>query len=76
MRRLSTPDRVSYGADTIVWWLLPYDDPATGKHFDFEWKAAINNRNDDGTDCPFLSNRVVWEVFNDLASVYPNISAE
>lgn len=22
-----------------VYWILPYDDPITGKHFDFEWRA-------------------------------------
>lgn len=27
-----------------VWWYLPYDDPKTGKHFDFEWEASISSR--------------------------------
>ena len=24
-----------------MWWFLPYDDPRTGKHFDFEWEDRI-----------------------------------
>lgn len=48
-----------------VWWYLPYDDPATGKHFDFEWMATIENRIRNG-NCPFLTGKAVWPGFNDL----------
>lgn len=51
-----------------VWWLLSYDDPKTGKHFDFEWQSTIASRTSDerGGGCPYLSNRAVWSGFNDL----------
>ena len=30
------PMDVTYGSKKKVWWYLPYDDPKTKKHFDFE----------------------------------------
>ena len=54
---------------------MPYDDPVTGEHFDFEWKAAIASRTS-GAGCPFLSSRAVWPGFNDLATVNPELAAQ
>lgn len=51
-----------------VWWIYPYDDPVSGKHFDFEWKARITNRVQDNGGCPFLSGNAVWVGYNDLPS--------
>jgi len=31
------PTDVTKGYDKKAWWLFPYDDLRTGKHFDFEW---------------------------------------
>lgn len=42
------------GSREKVWWYLPYDDPKTGKHFNFEWQAVILNRNR-GSGCPYLT---------------------
>ena len=56
-----------------VWWLLSYDDAKTGKHFDFEWKAAIYGRHD-GNGCPYLNGRAVWKGFNDLQTVNPEFA--
>jgi hypothetical protein len=53
-----TPYDVSYGSGKIVWWIYPYDDPITGKHFDFEWEATILSRNQ-GNGCPQLSGKKV-----------------
>ena len=39
-----TPNNIACGSNKKVWWLLLYDDPETGKHFDFEWEASIGNR--------------------------------
>ena len=39
-----TPYDVRPCSDKKVWWHLPYEDPKTGKHFDFEWEARISNR--------------------------------
>lgn len=61
-----TPETVSAGCSDKAWWLLPYDDPNTGKHFDFEWKASIASRNS-GIGCPFLSGKC-WPGFNDLTT--------
>lgn len=71
-----TSDTVTARSNKKVWWLLPYDDPVTGKHFDFEWKAAINNRCRRGDGCPFLSRHKVWPGFNDLATTNPDLAKE
>ncbi|WP_026499256.1 zinc-ribbon domain-containing protein [Butyrivibrio sp. WCD2001] len=70
------PTDVTAGSGKKVWWLLSYDDPSTGKHFDFEWEASISDRNS-GSGCPFLaSNPRVWRGFNDLATVDPALALE
>ena len=50
-----TPFDVTCGSNKKVWWLLSYNDPKTGRHFDFEWQTSINGRNN-GSDCPFLNS--------------------
>ena len=70
-----SPYNISAGSDKKVWWYLPYDDPSTGKHFDFEWQAAIYNRVR-GDGCPFISFRALWPGFNDLATINPELSQE
>ncbi len=70
-----TPYDVSKGCNKKVWWLLPYDDPKTGKHFDFVWKESVLNRSR-GNGCPFLSGRAVWVGFNDLATTDPELAAQ
>lgn len=59
-----------------VWWYLPYDDPKTGKHFDFEWEAPIQTMTKSTKKCPYLANNKVWKGFNDLASMFPELAAE
>lgn len=70
-----TPDKVAYKSHKRVWWFLPYDDPNTGKHFDFEWSATINNRAG-GAGCPFLKNTEAWPGYNDLITKYPDLAKE
>lgn len=70
-----TPYKVTSGSLKKVWWFLPYDDPNTGKHFDFEWEAIINNRAMKGSGCPFLAGKV-WTGFNDLETVNPLLAKE
>ncbi len=71
-----TPQTITGGYNKKVWWLYPYDDEVTGKHFDFEWEATVASRNT-GTGCPFLSpNPRVWEGFNDLATTNPELAKE
>lgn len=70
------PTDVTANSGKKVWWLYPYDDPLTGKHFDFEWEAKICDRNN-GSGCPFLtSNPRVWQGFNDLETVDPALASE
>ena len=54
-----------------MWWLLPYDDPNSGKHFEFEWEASIASRNT-GVGCPFLTGRC-WTGYNDLTITNPEL---
>ena len=71
-----TPDNVSYGSHYEAHWILPYDDPKTGKHFDFVWKAKVCNRTISKRGCPFLTGQKVWPGFNDLATVHPELAKE
>ena len=48
------PIQFTANSNQKVWWLLPYDDPHTGKHFNFEWEALICDRNG-GNNCPYLT---------------------
>ena len=71
------PSQVSYASNKEFFWLYPYDDPITGRHFDFVWKAKVENRTLLGEECPFLApSPKVWMGFNDLATCYPEIAAE
>ncbi len=70
------PSEVTAYSKRIVWWYLPYDDPVTGNHFDFEWKASICSRNARKTSCPYLTGNAVWPGFNDLATVNPELANE
>ncbi len=70
-----TPETIAAGSNKKVWWLLPYDDPATGKHFDFEWEAVVNDRLS-GIGCPYLSGKRIMKGFNDLATLYPELAKE
>ncbi len=71
-----TPDKVLAGSHTRVWWLLPYDDSDTGKHFDFEWEATVRDRTAKKAGCPFLTGKALWQGFNDLQTKYPEIAAQ
>lgn len=70
-----TPYDVTSGSGKRVWWLVSYDDPKTGKHFDFEWQAIIKNRVS-GQGCPYLSGKAVWVGFNDLATTNSDLVKE
>ena len=69
------PTQVTASTDKKVWWLLSYDDPNTGKHFEFEWEASINNRSQ-AKGCPYLTGHAVWPGFNDLATINPELAAQ
>ena len=69
------PEDVTAGSGKKVWWLFPYDDKKTGRHFDFEWESKINSRAN-GVGCPYLTGNKVWKGFNDLETVNPELAAE
>ena len=71
-----TPEKVTAGCSKKVWWCLPYDDPNTGRHFDFEWKASVSNRARHKNKCPYLTGRTAWPGFNDLATTHPELAKE
>ena len=71
-----TPNNITAGSNKVVWWYLPYDDPVSGKHFDFEWKASVNNRVSHNFGCPYLSGKKVWRGYNDLETRCPELSKE
>lgn len=77
-----SPQNVAANSSKKVWWHLSYDIPddyivegLRGKHIDFQWKAGIAGRNN-GNGCPFLSGYAVWQGFNDLATVSPELAKE
>lgn len=60
------PEMVSYGSKKRVWWL--------GK-CGHEWQSGIIDRVK-GKGCPFCSNQIVLEGFNDLLSTQPELAKE
>lgn len=70
------PRNISYKSTTKVWWYLPYDDPVTKQHFDFEWQSSLRTRTILGADWPFLTGHAVWRGYNDLETWYLEIAAE
>ena len=70
------PSDVFGKAGKKVWWYLPYDDPKTGKHFDFEWEASISSRSNNNNGCPYLSNQKIWTGYNDLKTINPKLASE
>ena len=76
------PSDISAFSSRKVWWYLPYDVPMDykvehlrGKHYEFEWMALVSNRVN-GAGCPFLSNNLIWQGYNDLASVAPYLLSQ
>lgn len=70
------PKDVSEFSKKTVWWIFPYDDPATGKHFDFEWKDTVVHRTREDRGCPYFTNRAIWVGYNDLATTHPDLVKE
>lgn len=71
-----TPNNVTWGADITVWWLLPYEDPKTGKQLKFEWRTKLYSRTSQDVGCPYLKNKAIWMGFNDLATTHPELAAQ
>ena len=70
------PTQVTINSTKRVWWMYPYDDLKTGKHFDFEWQSSIVTQNTNKRYCPYLSNQAIWKGFNDLQTVNPRLASQ
>jgi hypothetical protein len=70
------PNHVCSKSNIKAWWYLPYDDPKTGKRFDFEWESSVESRTRQGYYGPILSGNEVWKGFNDLETLFPEIANE
>ncbi|MBO6239473.1 MAG: zinc-ribbon domain-containing protein [Butyrivibrio sp.] len=55
-----SPDAISCGSRRKVWWKCKNDHT---------WQAAINNRVNQKSGCPYCSGMYVWKGFNDLETV-------
>lgn len=70
-----TPNEIKPNTKVKYYWILPYDDEKTGKHFDFVWKASPNERVN-GNGCPYLVGKAIWIGYNDLATTHPLLALE
>ena len=74
------PSEIGVGNEYKAWWIYPYDDSETGRHFDFEWQARVDNRHNQRMrgerGVPFLSGERIWPGYNDLASKRPDLAEE
>ena len=70
------PTQVTINSTKMVWWMYPYDDLKTGKHFDFEWQSSIVTQNTSKRYCPYLSNQAIWKGFNDLQTINPRLALQ
>ncbi len=62
-----TPDDVTFGSDSKVWWKC--------KNCGHRWKASISHRVH-GRSCPLCSRKIVVAGVNDLATTNPEILDE
>ena len=70
-----TPADITACSSKKVWWYMPYDDPVSGKHFNFEWQATVASRAS-GNGCPYLSGHAAWKGYNDLQTKNPELAKE
>lgn len=67
-----TPEQVVATSQQKAWFYQHYHDDFTGKDFDFEWEMPIFTCKNN----PYLTGRLVWPGFNDLATRRPDIAKE
>lgn len=61
-----TPETVSYGSQTKVWWRCERGH---------EWQAIVKSRVA-GCGCPVCAGRVLMPGFNDLETVHPELASQ
>lgn len=62
-----TPDHLSPYSNRKVWWACEKGHP---------YRAVVAARTMHGSGCPYCAGRKVWQGFNDLATVEPEIAAQ
>ena len=62
-----TPKMFSKGSNKAVWWICDKGH---------SWKTQIYNRAVKNTGCPYCSNNLVWEGYNDLQTLHPQLASE
>ena len=61
------PTMITSGSNKKVWWKCSLGH---------EWQAAVVERAERGTGCPYCANQKVWIGFNDLTTTNPSIASE
>ena len=61
------PHSLNASSNKKVWWICQKGH---------EWEATIDSRTYKGRNCPYCSNQRVLKGYNDLQSVYPDLSKE
>ena len=71
------PTEVTTNSHKKIWWYKKYLDPITNKEHEFEWLSTIcsMNKKKGKEMCPYLTDRLVWKNYNDLASKNPELAA-
>lgn len=65
-RDISSPDKVGIGSVQRFWWM------GSCGH---EWKTSLADRVN-GNNCPYCSNKIVLQGYNDLATTNPLLASE
>ena len=60
-----SPEDVSYGSNKKVWWVCEKGHT---------WQATIKNRVLAGSGCPYCEHRAVLKGYNDLQTLFPQVS--
>ncbi len=61
-----TPFDIAKASNKKVWWIC---------HKGHEWQATVGHRHF-GSGCPFCSNRIVLEGYNDFAHAHPELATQ
>lgn len=70
------PEDVTAMSGRFVHWIFHYNDPNTGKQFDFEWESPVSVLVLGGCKCLYIYGRSVWPGYNDLRSYNPEAAED
>lgn len=61
------PGDFTGGSNKKVWWKCKLEH---------SWQANINNRVINGANCPYCTNKKVWQGFNDIVTTHPDVATQ